>query len=192
MKALKLKIFKRLIATWMIVVMAPANAAFMTTSSGGVLTGITGFEFDGMIYDISFSKSIFYDDLPSINAIKFDPVTGLSFITELHDALEMYHVNLSFTPAGTDERNYTWAMLPSTLDGRYEHHLQHWGNDASPGNAYGQGTTNAPWDWNIVDPGDPRYTGIIVTAVPIPAAIYLMGAGVIGFFAAQHRKKQKV
>lgn len=192
---MQLKKIKKSIATAAILgAVAFSNAhAAMVVTAGGIIDSIQGFQFQGQTYNIAFSSNIAYNDLPGK---KFDSATGLSFITELGNWLNTSGSSAPFTGASTPSQ-LTYAMLPSTDtggtdSGTYNHRLQHIGA-ASDAPFYKVQSYTGSYNWNIVDPSTSRadYTGMVVTAVPIPGAAYLMATGLIGFAMIRRRANQK-
>lgn len=173
-----------------------ANSALMTTESGGVFTAINGFEFAGTTYNISFTET----EWSGYSGLQFSASDAIGFATTLATELAGMATDLAFEN-GVDHI-YTHALVPIFGNEGYMVYLQTDGLGWFEGKQItaGAGTdAEDSWDYNVA--GDlslnhegklrTNFTGMnisAVTAVPLPAAMYLFGAGVMGLLAAKRRR----
>lgn len=153
-----------------------AQAALMTTDNGsGVLTSITGFEFGGQTYNITLTEGQY----TSLSGVKFNDTDAAGFATKLAADLNTAGVDAGFTSVGSNS-GFSWALIPKLETSQYFAAVQYFGSGYK-GESFGAGS----WDWNV---NLAERTGLNISAVPIPAAIYMFGAGLLGLFVAKRRK----
>lgn len=179
---MKLKKYKGKLLAAALVSMAAvssANAAIMVQQSGGVITAINGFVFNGQEYNITMSEAG-HSTLPET----FNQADAMNFTNQLASELNASGLtsDRDFTTTGYNGGANSYALLPSDSSNYYSN--VKWDGASFTAEHYGNAGSN--YDWNV---GQNYITGMEVTAVPLPAAIYLFGAGIVGFFAANRRKK---
>lgn len=169
-----------------------AQSALMTETSGGVFTAINGFEFGGTTYNISFTETLW----DGITGIRFNKTDADNFVGSLALALNSLDpkVNADFTlstginPRTGVEYALTHALVPLiTEEHFYLSYLQTNGSGFFKKHGYSalEGSANA-WNFNVSNTSHTDFTGMnisAVTAVPLPGAIYLFGAGLLGLLA---------
>lgn len=153
-----------------------AQAALTTSLDGsGVLASINGFEFGGQTYNITFTEDVY----GALSGVKFNDTDAENFASALATALNSNPVDAGFT-VDTNASGFSWALVPKLETSEYYAAVQYYGSGYTD-EAYGAGS----WDWNV---GLAERTGLNITAVPLPAAIYMFGAGLLGLFVAKRRK----
>lgn len=173
MKLTKKNVKMAALAMFAVAFTSSAQAAFVVEQSGGVITAMNGFDFGGQTYNISLSEA----DYAATTSVKFDDVTASGFVSALAAALNTAAPAAEFTSMPGTE---SFGLVASDTNNTYFADVKYNGH-SYVADTYGPGSYN----WVV---GLDKATGMNISAVPLPAAVYMFGAGIIGFFAANRRK----
>lgn len=159
-----------------------AHSALMTqVSAGGVIESITGFEHNSQIYNITFTELLSND----FTGMRFSASDAFDFVTDLASQLTLSADLTSDT--GLD--GLTHALVPLFSTENALSYLQTNGEGYFKGWLFGadEGSFNA-WDYNVSNTNWSNRTGMNITAVPLPAAVYLFGAAALGLLVVSRRR----
>ncbi len=164
----------------------------------GALMGATGVDVNGVLYDVSFQDGSCFDLYNGCNDISGIPFTDLTSANAARTAL----LNQVFidSPLGLFDSNTTLTngcfvegscttFFPVVISGVIGTYFV-WNRNPQP-NEVGAGGLDPLNDTSIRFPdGDTYAVWSQSTVVPVPAAIWLFGSGLLGLVGFSNRKKK--